>query len=564
MISVQKDAFSIVHFESLLAQATQKAGVNLLPNRGFELGAFTNWTNTNWSIVGSESVTPNGKGLYAAQAASASSGQISTLTSNRVAVSGGQSYQCSIDFGSPASGKKKNNLRVRVLWYDAPSGGNLLRADILIQTPVRPSDNLRQRIRTFTAPLAATHVAFEIKNTCAVKVAGAGKGLIVDSPFVAGEVTVVDRTPLATWQYGQFLGLKYSKHWQQGYKRATFRLRGSGEYLYHFLTTALGQWVEIFYQGAPLFEGKIWTLTGRVGKRDYDVSLDTLANFVRVPYGDDGEEVIETNPESIERYGRKDLRSDKSFKTRGSAEKHGKYLLQQFADPLLASAPNPQSGVDYIDVELMGLFATTGWVTGLPPVFKGEKDTAEIMATLPKTNAGGKSVLDRLRQDTPNAFISGDYSLVENTGLVLEPLEGSETSSAQETLIDLIERGSGNKRALVCGVTAGRKFFVRERPTTLGYVMRRSQVDDEYDFFDAGGAEIPRALVEPGQLATFDAPIPNFDPIPADFGKSRDARMLTEIEYDAETNVVTATMLGNRRFDISLAKNLRMLQKRQR
>lgn len=557
-MSTAKDQISIVRFEPLLETTTASAGANLGVNAGFEQNDFSGWNAvTNFTIVDATVSDPEGIGDYAARANSGTKGVVSSIETDRVAVSAGADYFFSLQYGAPTAAKKKNNIVVQARFWSAATGGSLIQTRTLKRSPVRPSRGLRYLQKTVVAPAGATHASLYVRN----KYAGAGvagRGMILDSVKIAARVDTPVATPLETWQHADtprpgrvtYRDLVFEKNWQQGFKLAKFKIFGSAEYLWHLLNSGLGNWIEVYGQTSPvaLFEGTLWTLKGRIGEVSYEASLDTLGNFVRVPYGDEAKPDTYTaqDTESILKFGRKDIVVSELALSEKDARDTASYLLAQFANPIPAAVPAASGERDVLDIEVMGLFGTLQWITGLAPVYVGELDVTTIAIAL----------LNRLRFETPNAFLSGEYTDMDLTGRLLPPLEQRDKEDAQATMQYLIGRGAATNRALVAGVGPERRFFLRERPRTLAYFAERG-TDGELDFYDAGGAPLERALVEPGQFMILSAPAPQYSVTrPADIAKDISAKLITNTAYDHEKNSMRIETLGHKRFDVGLARAL--------
>lgn len=563
MIVIPRESFTIEHFESLIANGTMRAGNNLLAHRGFELGSFYAWTNTNWNVIASDALTPNGAGAFYAQAASGSKGVVSTLESDRVAVSALNDYIASILFASPEdTPKRANNLQVLVRWWNAPSGGSNLREDTVWAAPVRAKRaGMRYAQIRLTAPSGATYASFVLLNKYGSGTSG--YGVLVDNPTLAGAVTISRLSALDVWEYGgayaRFRNLKFSWDRWLGCKRMAFRVYAPTEYLWHLLHTALAQHVETHYEGERRFAGMVWSMRGMVGKRAMEVSLDSFANWILVPYKNTF--VTVTNAESIQLYGRKDFWASESFDSLADARAHGDFLMDEMAFPIPTSDANGGAdGEDYLDFEVMGLGATLQWVTNLPPVWRrGELDTADVIATMPRTVYGGRSLLDRVREDTPNDFISGDYALVDESGRTILPLENTERKTSQEILLDLLGRGTSSRKGIVAGVNADRKFFMARRPTTLRYYRERD-ADGNFSYWDSDGNEVPRPLVRCGEFFTQGHAVPNFAVTPgSDAARVPANQFIVETDYDAENNALVAHVLGKRRIGLDFARVVRVV-----
>lgn len=559
MIAVPKESFAISHFDSLLSAGTLRAGANLVRNPGFETGSAASWpTSTNWTVVASDSVTPNGRDNFVAQAASASKGQISTLESTRDPVTALGTYLVACGLVAPTgSPKRANNLQVSIKWWSSGAGGSPLREDFLWAAPVKArKGNLRSPQLALTSPVGATHFSMVIKNIYGSSTTGAGYGVLVDNAFLAGQIAISQLTPLEIWSYGgapiRFSRLKFSWDERMGCKAMGFRLHGPSEYLWFLLHTALGHWIETQYEGERTFGGMLWSFKGNIGGRSMGVSLDSLFNYIAVPVGDNY--YFAGDAASALQYGRKDLVAEQAFDSASDAEIYAEQLLEEMAFPLPVKGDEDGDAQDYLDIEVMGLAATLQWVKGVFPLWAGQVDTAAAIANLARTAYGRRSLFDRLREETPNDFISSDYALVENAGVTHKPVPKTGMPSAQEIYLRLIERGTSNRRRIVSGIGADRRFFMRERSGGVTYHRRRDR-DGKMSYYDTAGNEVARALVRPGAFVSEGYAVPSFDITPgSDAARDPANRYLTTTEYDHESDDLRVEFLGKRRFEAELAK----------
>lgn len=564
MLAVSKEALTLTRFDALLARGTVSAGINLIANPGFELDFATWVTSTHWAIVDSTTVTPNGFDANAAQADATIAGRTATLQSSRFEVSGLAEYYVGFAYAAPNKAPKNaNNLTVKILWYDAPSGGTLLRTDIIFASPLKAKgEGMRYKTARVISPSGAMSGVFLAINKYGSSNTGARKGTLLDNVMVAGVITTPTLSGIDQYEYRgssiYFRNLKFSWHWQAGCKRMAFRLYGPAEYLSFLLSTALGGHLEAHCTGERVFGGMLWSMFGQIGGRSVGVTLDSLSNYIKVPYA--STYAIVSDAESILRYGRKDKVADKSFEVFGTAAKHGNLLLSESAFPRATAQDNAGAGsasADYLDIEAMGYFATLGWVTGLAPVFLGEYDTSQIIATMPATIYANKSILGSIAQDTVNDFISSDYALVESTGITAPEFQDAGAMTSQDMLLELVSLGTDTKRGIVCGVGADRRFYMRQRPTTRAYT-RRADSDGKFSFYDSADNEVPRPLVRAGEFVTDGALTPSYEIVKgSDAAKDPANRFIVETEYDHENNDVRIELLGKRRIGLDLSKTLR-------
>lgn len=557
-----RDKISIVRFEPLLETTTAVSGANLCGGGNFEGGSLVPWdVATNWSIIDATTSEPTAGGGYAAQAASGSTGVVSTLRSLRVVVVPHVDYFVSFLFGAPKAASKKNNLKALVeFWVDNSVGSALVQARTIQQAPVRASAKMHYRQVTLTVPAGATRASIKFINTYG-GAGAAGAGVVIDNVKIAARIDTPVGTPLETWQHGplatggdrpRFHDLVVEQNWHQGYKTAKFNLYGTPEYLWQLLQTGLGDWVEIYGTDArkPLFEGTLWAMRGRIRNADYEISLDTLGNFARVPYtvGTRTQYHSAQDADSILKYGRKDIVVSDTADSEQDARDTANYLIAQNAFPIPASvAGGGAAGNNVLGIELVSLWGTLGWVSDLAPVWRGAVDTATLV----------QLQLDRIINETPNSFLSRDYTQISLTGRTLSPPSAADTAvDALTTIQGLIERGDSSQRSLVAGVGPRRTFFMHRRATALAYFAQRG-ADGELDFFDAAGAPVDRQRIEPGNFVIFSAPVPQYSTVRAgDIARDPSAKLITNVSYDHEKDAMHIEVLGHLRFDVGLARSV--------
>lgn len=548
--------FRIDHFGSI-AQNTYKAvKTNLLTNGGFEKGDFTGYaTTTNWSVVSAPSSDPPGLGKYAAKA---SEGANSTLETNKVSVTAGNSYMLSYLYGAPNTPKvtlQPNNLVVSIRFFD---GSNNFISDYQIRTSRIPGTNkLTAVTKKFTVVAGASKCSIQFKNH---HNGGSGK----PTATVIDRVRLIDNTDTSVLPFIEtieqkpaegrqsFSDLRYTHSYRSGFKESTFTLYGSAQYLWNWMQTGLGNHIEIYYNADCVFEGLVWSIEGSINGFGYSLSYDQMFNHIIVKYGKKSKAYQISDPDSQARHGKKMLTDEQNQDSLSKARAKGQSLLLLHANPL------PRIDIDKVDPEnklvitCMGYMATTQWLY-LPPRFAGLRDTSDIIATL--SPSLGDSVLNRIRDESPNDFISNNYDLVSDSNVTTGPIVETEGKTAQDFINDLLDLGTNNGRIMVAGLTQGRKFYMRGRPTVIDYFATPTE-DGNLEFRDRGLAIVPRPLVLAGKFVKFGLPIPSLD-VPSDVITDAAAVFIKDIEYDAEDDTLRITTPNSDSLDVSLARLFR-------
>jgi hypothetical protein len=138
---------------------TSEASTNLVSNGDFETGTFSSWTKTTetngaWSVV----TSPIRTGSYAAEFDSSGTGDTGVLTSARISVTAGVTYN--FTGYSYRGGTGYGTRKVEIKWYDATSGGSLLRTDTMTLPGVINTWSYSSGI--YTAPASALSCAIVI------------------------------------------------------------------------------------------------------------------------------------------------------------------------------------------------------------------------------------------------------------------------------------------------------------------------------------------------------------------------------------------------------------------
>lgn len=538
------DAFTITRHAGVLESQAPRIGENILTNGDFERGDFTGYgTTTNWSVIAANSVTPNGADNFMAQAASAlANGTITraTLETNKFAVIGDTEYLVRVAYGAPLVGDtalndSPNSLRVAVRWYDA--GNNLLATKNLMNERVEGSQTMGTLYGRAFSPSAATQATLYLVNRHAdLNNALQAGGTVLDELFVTANVAVTTPPLIETLQYNRvntfgYNGLKYSNHFQQGFKQCEFTLHGSPEYLWEWMTRAFQNHIEVHYDNVTVFEGMVYAMEGVIGGKKYQISMDALANYVVIAYKDNKHFSL-SNRASMKRWGRKDY-----YET----VKGGRELARDRAEYLLAVMSNPRPRLvdtigdtgrtDYVKVTVMGYYTTLTFIKNLRWHAARKVDAAVAIAK------GTRSLLNNVRANTPNDWLSTDWSWVNNTGRNVNPptRKDVEGKSVADLIQTYLQRGTSNVRTICAGVWENRRWRMEERPTAARYQLRQGKAGSMNLL--QGGARIPLPLVRAGEYVRVPPPIPtwreSFSDIEDDYTS---AFFLKEVEFDAEKN----------------------------
>ncbi len=553
---IDREAFVIARYDSVQQRAgTVQLGPNLVLNGNFERGDLSNWTASNFSIADEANVPPP-HDEYGALATSSGTTHVAALASltsaARIAVTANQRYLVTVFYGaarrtSGAGRRKPNILRVTVKWYDAVSGGALIRAQKLRNAAVRGNNKfLRGWTRAATAPGGAAGAELVIENRHFGGPSGTPGGALLDDVAFQAELTDTDTQALEEIKHrdvaarggASFSDLKFSKSHRVGHKACSFTLRGESAYLFDWLG-ALEHEILVRYDDQTCFQGLVWRVSGTIDGTAYDADLGQVFNQINVPYGDAAAKryATATDRNSIARFGRKDYYESELYDTGREGQRRANTLLRLYKDGLPQDDFNDARGENNaLTVTCVGNFATLDFITSLRSPFARNKEMKQMIAT------GTNSILNQVRA-LGNVFIANDYGLLEATGNEVGPFVPEENveQSALELVTKWLDEGDDTGALLVSGVGADRKFFLRARPTTATYQMEQRNGKREYR--DASGARVPQALVEAGHFMTRAQPVPDFARY-NDIAVNPRARFLSEIEYDAENDALRLTMLG--------------------
>lgn len=245
-----------------------------------------------------------------------------------------------------------------------------------------------------------------------------------------------------------------------------------------------------------IWEGQLAEISITLGQRTSSVSLDTLANRVRMRYSLDTGGASVTTPvsdaASIAIYGTKDRVEAISRTAAAAAAEAAVRALAQWRLP--AQRPSTKIGTGRlgdvsVDLLFRGWYWTLGWVL-----------TSRTSTTITATNA---QILDLIQNSgsgigAVNAFIDPSGSLIESTGSSDTEFIAPETSYLDK-IEKLVGQGDGADRwALMC--LENRKLTFRRwagaDPATIAYVADPG----DYQVFNAAGALIPPWDIRPDAM----------------------------------------------------------------
>ena len=537
------EAFTVTRHAGVLESQAPRIGENILTNGDFErgnLGAGYG-TTTNWSVIAANSVVPNGADNYMAQAASAlADGTITraTLETNKFAVTGDTEYFIRLAYGAPLVGDtalndSPNSLRVAVRWYDV--GNNLLSTNELMNERIEGSNQFGVLQGRLFSPSAATQLTLLIVNRHAdLNNALQAGGALLDELFVTANVAVTTPSLIETLQYNRvnadgYNGLRYSNHFQQGFKQCEFTLHGPAEYLWDWMTRGFQNHIEVHFENSTVFEGMVYAMEGVIGGKKYELSMNALANRIVVAYGDNKHFSL-TNRPSMRRWGRKDY-----YETvkggRDAARDRAEYLLALMSNPrprLVDYVGNAERG-DYVKVTVMGYYTTLTFIKNLRWNAARKVDMATAIAK------GARSLLNNVRLKTPNDWLSTDYTAVNNTGRNVNPLtkKDVEGKSVADLIQNYLQRGTSSRRAICAGVWENRQWRMEERPTVARYQLRQRK-DGKMNLLH-GGAPLVLPLVRAGEYVRVPPPIPTWRETYTDIEDDYTSAMfLKEVEIDVD------------------------------
>lgn len=551
-----KDAFQILHCDTPLKVGTLQSGTNLLSNPGFETGDFTGWaTHTNWTVVATASLTPRTNGNYGLRAGSGASATTATLESNRVAVTANAYYYLQAYYGVGGT-KTANTLVVKVRWWTGAVGGSPIREDTLRAAPVPPDvGHLRGSAGRFRAPGTANYASVQAVNTAQAGLTATG-GTVLDDIFLGAEVTASEPPlveaplPHRSLQRAQsFDQLVYSTNFRSGYKECHFTIYGDPAWLWSvWLLNALGQRIKIHFDHTRVFEGSVWTMEGLIDGVPRRVSMDSIVNYLRVYYRGGYFYTVQDTP-SQKRYGRIDRTENQSEMWQNEARDRANYIMLQHAQP----RPSPDWARGFagennsLQVTVMGNWATLGLVHPAGG-WRGsvEMDVSEVICL----STSSTTILGYIRK-IGNLYISDDYSRVQLTGRTIRPRDPTDAPKGADAISLLktwLDAGDVNHLTLVSGVWENSQFVVRPRPTTYEYVAL-----GEGQYGDAGGARLPKPVLQAGRFLRASRPVPVGTSYSADVASDPSCNFLSEVTYSAETDELTFATPDTAALDTSLA-----------
>ena len=164
-----------------LAYSAPVSETELMVNGGFESGDFTGWTKTTESngiwAVDSDAY----EGSYAAHfSANNKLEKTGVLTLDRISVTELTNYRVTAAIKAVLAAEVVGHAKVQVKWYDAASGGTLLKTDQVAYIETATATNYTNFVTTLVAPVGALSCEFVCT---AYKHAYATRNLAVDVHF---------------------------------------------------------------------------------------------------------------------------------------------------------------------------------------------------------------------------------------------------------------------------------------------------------------------------------------------------------------------------------------------
>jgi hypothetical protein len=220
-------------------------------------------------------------------------------------------------------------------------------------------------------------------------------------------------------------------------------------------------------EAETVWEGKLTGASITIGQERIDLSLDSLANAVRVRYQPDiGAQVstaFATNASSIAQYGRKELVYSGSGMTTVGATALRDALLNARRWPLASRASTVATGESSRDVTLT--LQGTGWYYTLDWLTTSSTTTATLSTTTQLTNL----------ITAYNAV--NNYFSASTTNITASGINETQWIDADTTYRQAIERrlnlGTSSGQRQAYGVYEGRAFVVKPwagaTPAAIGY-----------------------------------------------------------------------------------------------
>lgn len=246
--------------------------------------------------------------------------------------------------------------------------------------------------------------------------------------------------------------------------------------------------------GRVVWEGALVGVTARMGQETRSVSVDSMANRVRVrystvSYGTPGTSPTVSDATSIAKYGVKDCVVSVGTTTASAAANLAAAILSARKNPV----PDPTTaiatgdmGTVQVTLNFAGWYDMLGWVV-----------TSSTSTNL--TGSGGQVLNLLTSYNTVNAFFSSEVREVAATSLVDTEAIPNDTPYRQK-IEDLFRQGNIAGQRLAWGVYENRVFVEKPwagaAPNTITYCRWLG----ESDVYNAYGAVVPPWLVRPDAM----------------------------------------------------------------
>jgi hypothetical protein len=258
-----------------------------------------------------------------------------------------------------------------------------------------------------------------------------------------------------------------------------------------WLTNGLGRSVQVFSPEAETcFEGRLTTIEASFGETRVSVTLDGMANRVRVRYttvlGTPGTIATASNATSQGFYGVKDIVLSLPESDSTEAGHYQTAMLADLKDPV--SGPSSTLSTEESG-EIRLTLTFTGWYGSLDDVLTSSTSTTKTTTT---TQVG--TLLTNIA--AVNAFISTATTNIVSSGITATEFIADDTPYRQK-IEELLKRGNGTNR-YAWGVYENREFYADvyagATPTTIDYQRYLS----DGQLYDSVGGTIS-LTIEPAQ-----------------------------------------------------------------
>lgn len=280
---------------------------------------------------------------------------------------------------------------------------------------------------------------------------------------------------------------------QFGFESMTCSYPSTLEEALDWLANGLGRSVQVFSPEAETcWEGRLTTIEAQIGETPSSMTLDGMANRVRVRYttvlGVPGTIATASDTTSQALYGIKDIVLSLPESDSTEAGQYQTSMLADLKDPISGPSAALSTG-ESNEIRLTLTF--TGWYGSLDDVLTSSTSTTKTSTT---TQVG--TLLTTLA--STNAFISTATTNITASGITAVEFIADDTPYRQK-IEELLKRGNGTNR-YAWGVYENREFYAAPyagaSPTTIDYQRWLS----DGQLYDSAGGIIRPWMARPNHM----------------------------------------------------------------